>query len=109
MKDVFIYGSDDGISWIEKGAKGTLSTTTNEWSSGVRFSQHPDSPRKVYVDESAGQVTFTLDKAEATTTLETSSVELDPQGGSNIELRADGDGATADQSTRWYGGYVQRR
>ena len=109
MKDVFIYGSDDGISWIEKGNKSTtLSTSTNEWSSGVRFSQHPDSPRKVYVDATRTEVTFTLDKSEATALLESSAVELDPVGGSNVELRADGDGATANQ-TRWHSGYVQRK
>lgn len=108
MKDVFIYGSDDGIRWLEKGSK-TLSTNTHEWSSGVRFSQHPESPRKVYVDASQSEITFTLDKAEATTLLASGSVELEPVGGSNVELRADGGTASAASATRWHSGYVQRK
>ena len=109
MRNVYIYGGKDGISWTEKGTSTTLSSTDTEWSSGVAFKQHPDSPAKVYVVVDGNDITFTLDGSLGKA-LEGQTVELEPSGKSDIFLRSDLDGgATAAQGTRWYSGYVQRK
>ncbi|MCH9684670.1 MAG: hypothetical protein K0V04_24760 [Deltaproteobacteria bacterium] len=109
MKDVFIYGDDDGaIRWTDDAAV-EPSTTPTRFATEVRYQQHPRSPQDVFVAGSSNnELYFTLEGGG--TELKTSAVAMRPPAGQSVVLEQDptssSSTAGAHQGKRWHSGYV---
>lgn len=107
MKTVYIHGSNSGIRWVEETASSSMSTDSSQWSSGVKFEQHPDSEQDVFVDETGGDVAFSLSRSASP--LKAKAIEMRPATEESVFFKADSGGSSAQQGQRWYSGYVQKK
>lgn len=115
MKTVYLHGSSNGIQWVEDQSSNTLSSSASQWGDQVRFAQHPNSERDVFVSDSGQEVAFSL-QGSSSDTLRSRTIELSPRNNQDVFLREDdGAGSGSGQSggggqggRRWHSGYVQR-